>query len=159
MIEAVNSVLANASLVRTGSGQDDVVRAEVQRAQNDVPKAPYISPYISLDNNYNAAVIQIRDSETGDVLTQFPSESRLRAKQQEQVVLQAPPQPQQQVQSVDTSSQQVASAGFVAQSISSDIGVPAASSGGIAQAQIASAALASGAQSGQLPSGEVNVTA
>ncbi|MBI2234624.1 MAG: flagellar protein FlaG [Micavibrio aeruginosavorus] len=42
-----------------------------------VPQAPYISPYVHLDVNFDKAVLQIRDSETGDVVRQIPSEPAL----------------------------------------------------------------------------------
>ncbi|MCB9988723.1 MAG: hypothetical protein H6868_05225 [Rhodospirillales bacterium] len=42
-------------------------------------QAPYVSPYIHVDLNYDKAVLQIRDSDTGDVLNQFPSQKRLEA--------------------------------------------------------------------------------
>ena len=160
MIEAGNSVIANASLVRAGTGQGGSERAEIPRSEIEVPKAPYISPYIAINNTYNKAVLQIRDSETGDVLTQFPSESRMRARQQEQAAAEAPrPQARDNAQSSSTAEaqQQQPDTSFVAQSIGS-LDVPNVSSN-VAQAQIASAALSSGAQSGQVFSGAVNVTA
>lgn len=85
MIEGVNSVLANAAIVRANAEQSSVVRsfaanpARVQEAAS-APQAPYISPYIHLDVNYNKAVLQIRDSDTGDVLKQFPSNTTLEAR-------------------------------------------------------------------------------
>ncbi len=158
MIEAVNSVIANASLARAAVVSADAsARPEVSRQDIQVPQAPYISPYISVDNNYNAAVIQIRDSETGDVLTQFPSESRLQARAQEQAVAQPIFQEPTQ-QGAPTQATQQADTSFAAQSIgaSTEVSTPSV---GVAQAQIASAALATGAQSGQVFSGAVNVTA
>ncbi len=81
MIEAVNSVLSNASSNRVAVEQQSTVRstaANPARTQ-EVAKTPYISPYISIDRNYNKAVLQIRDSETGDVVRQFPTEGQLKA--------------------------------------------------------------------------------
>jgi hypothetical protein len=86
MIEAVNSTVANATALRASVEAVSAARAPVDIAPAvkvgeisapEMPKAPYISPYISIDVNYDKAVLQIRNSETGDVLTQFPSESRL----------------------------------------------------------------------------------
>lgn len=84
MIETVNSALANASILRP---QDSGTNASAQNAPQtssspseagvSVPKAPYISPHIEVDLDYDKAVLQVRDSETGDVVRQFPSESRL----------------------------------------------------------------------------------
>ncbi len=78
MIEAVNSVVANASVLRGQAEQASVARAAAnpERVQ-EVIQAPYVSPYISMDLNYNKAVLQIRDGDTGDVLKQFPSEAAL----------------------------------------------------------------------------------
>ena len=85
MIEAVNSVLANASLSRGSAAQASAL-AKIDLEAPATPKAPFISPRIALDTTANRAIIQIRDSDTGDVLTQFPSESRIRAIQAEQAL-------------------------------------------------------------------------
>lgn len=81
MIEAVNSVLSNVALTRVTAEQQSALRsfaANPERVQ-EIAKAPYISPYISMDVHYDRAVLQIRDSDTGDVVRQFPSESQLEA--------------------------------------------------------------------------------
>lgn len=90
MIEAVNSVISNAQALKSSSGQInpvDVSQAslEVGGGASALPSAPYISPYIVVDTNYDKAVLQIRDSDTGDVLRQFPSESTLRARRNAEV--------------------------------------------------------------------------
>ena len=85
MIEAVNSVLANASLSRGSAAQASAL-AKIDLEAPATPKAPFISPRIALDTTANRAIIQIRDSDTGAVLTQFPSESRIRAIQAEQAL-------------------------------------------------------------------------
>lgn len=85
MIEAVNSTIASAATSRALTEAVDAVSVAPVNAvlppspqgAPDVPQAPYVSPYISVDLNYNKAVLQIRDSETGDVQQQFPTESRL----------------------------------------------------------------------------------
>lgn len=81
MIEAVNSVISNAVLARGSAEQQSVVRsfaANPEKVQ-EVAQAPYVSPYISMNIDYNKAVLQIRNSDTGDVIRQFPSESQLEA--------------------------------------------------------------------------------
>lgn len=81
MIEATNSVLSNASVTRVAAEQQSTARslaANPQRVQ-EVARTPYISPYISIDRGSNRAVLQIRDSDTGDVLRQYPTESQLKA--------------------------------------------------------------------------------
>lgn len=143
MIEAVNSVVSNAPLVRGNAEQVSAARSyaaspEVAaQAVARIPQAPYISPYISLDVNYDKAVLLIRDSETGDVLRQFPSESRL---QQVRRSADAAGGVFVQAQSGDVT-------GVTTPDASADTGgdVPATF---VAEAQQASAALAAGARTG-----------
>ena len=81
MIEAVNSVLLNAAASRGAVEQQSTARslsANPDKVQ-EVAKTPYVSPYIAIDRNYNKAVLQIRDSDTGDVVRQFPTEGQLKA--------------------------------------------------------------------------------
>ncbi len=90
MIEAVNSVLSNAVLARGSAEQQSVVRsfaANPEKVQ-EVAQAPYVSPYISMNIDYNKAVLQIRNSDTGDVIRQFPSESQLEAYRKAQAAAQ-----------------------------------------------------------------------
>ncbi len=86
MIEAVNSTVANASTVRGVVGQVDsssiasvaaVLPAVGSEAAPSAPQAPFVSPFISVDFNFNRPVLQIRDAQTGAVKQQFPTESRL----------------------------------------------------------------------------------
>lgn len=81
MIEAVNSVISNAVLARGSAEQQSVVRSYAANPEKvqEVAQAPYVSPYISMNIDYNKAVLQIRNSDTGDVIRQFPSESQLEA--------------------------------------------------------------------------------
>ncbi len=91
MIEAVNSVLSSAPLVRqntdaqSNTAPQNNPQTESVRA---VTQAPYISPYISVDINFDTAVILLRDAETGDTVRQIPSEGALEARQREQAVAQ-----------------------------------------------------------------------
>jgi hypothetical protein len=88
MIEAVNSVVANSSLLRGAAEQASVARsltANPERVQ-EVARAPYVSPFIYVDVNYNKAVLQIRDSETGDVMKQFPSEQTMEVRARQAAV-------------------------------------------------------------------------
>ncbi|MCE7887125.1 MAG: hypothetical protein DYH13_06445 [Alphaproteobacteria bacterium PRO2] len=82
MIEAVNAVVANASLLRGSAEQASVARsltANPERVQ-EVARAPYVSPFIYMDVNYDKAVLQIRDRDTGDVTKQFPSEQTMQVR-------------------------------------------------------------------------------
>ncbi len=83
MIEAVNSALSNASANRNTVDQQSTVRstaANPNRVQ-EAARVPFVSPAISIDKQSNRAIIQIRDSDTGDVIRQFPTEGQLKAYQ------------------------------------------------------------------------------
>ncbi|PJB69586.1 MAG: hypothetical protein CO093_10180 [Alphaproteobacteria bacterium CG_4_9_14_3_um_filter_47_13] len=82
MLEAVNSVLQNAPFVRGNTehlSTADSFAANPDRIQRVAPKAPFVSPFIVVDINYDKAVIQLRNGDTGDVENQFPSEASLQA--------------------------------------------------------------------------------
>ena len=81
MIEGVNATIANAVLVRPVSDQAVNARsyAENPKQVQQVPQAPYISPYISMDYTNNKAVLQIRDSDSGEVIRQIPTDTQLKA--------------------------------------------------------------------------------
>jgi uncharacterized FlaG/YvyC family protein len=86
MIEAVNSVLSNVSASRGVADQQSTARslsANPEKIQ-EAARAPYVSPYISIDKSSSRAILQIRDSDTGDVVRQFPTEGQLRAYQNAQ---------------------------------------------------------------------------
>ena len=77
MIEAVNSSLQNAALLRASAVQStnaDVFSANPAPAQK-LARAPSLSVYV--DINYDTAVLQYRNSETRDVIDQIPSETLL----------------------------------------------------------------------------------
>jgi hypothetical protein len=81
MFEAVNSVLSNAPLLRGPAEQQSSARSLAANPQQVqvVSQAPFVSQYISVDVNYDKAVILIRDSETGDTVRQIPTEPALEA--------------------------------------------------------------------------------
>ncbi|MBL3676768.1 MAG: hypothetical protein JKP92_04525 [Alphaproteobacteria bacterium] len=105
VIEAVNSTIAAAPLLRGlpgMAGESPQAAASAQPAQVSgvlpTAKAPFVSPVVYVNLNYNRAVWQIRDGETGDVLGQIPSDARLAAQQrtarhlaEESVVVEASP--------------------------------------------------------------------
>lgn len=90
MVDAVNtSVQATAAVsaaeVRAIQAQatgrrDNAVAARQAENESKTLQAPFISPAIHVDVNFNKAVILIRDSETGDVQETIPSESDLQRK-------------------------------------------------------------------------------
>lgn len=175
MIEAVNSVIASSQLVRNGTEQAASVRpnavSNIAAQPTQAPPiilAPYISPFVYVDNQFNKAVLQIRDSETGEVRRQFPSEQTLRNRAETEAALdaaQAEPQPQQAVPSSQPQTLQSATL-FAASQIGSETSAPqvsapqasAAPAANIAQAQIASAAL-SAASAGPSASATVSTSA
>lgn len=165
MIEAVNSVVSNAPLLRSGSEQLDASRTNVAAIQAQAslsevreapqaPQAPYISPYIEVDVQFDTAVLQIRDSDTGDVLRQFPSESRLesiRKQRAEEAISRTESRqsaPQTQNSNASVESQQRVGASFASLGAISTPESPS-SSVSVAQAQQAAAALSAGANAGQ----------
>ena len=85
MLEAVNSVVSNAPLLRSAGEQVAATRSFASNPDRvqEVVQAPYISPYIHVDVNFDTAVIQFRDSDTGEVVRQIPSQTRLEVKQRE----------------------------------------------------------------------------
>lgn len=169
MIEAVNSVLANASLLRGHAEQGSSARsftANPDRVQ-EAPQAPFVSPYIMVDTNFDQAVLQIRDSNTGDVLRQFPSESALRARQSQEALESAESLFDQADDSGETGASE-AGTSEIPQRPALRLGLfdgaqlesVSPSSPGVAEAQIASAAFSaqSSVQSADT-SGAVSVTA
>lgn len=160
MIEAVNSVIANASLLRGNTEQTDVTRSyavnpeSLQKAPS-TPQAPYISPFIHVDTNYNKAVLLIRDSDTGDVVRQFPSESALEARQRDSLRRASGQDDTSSSQSVSSGSGE--SSGGVTPG-SGSFRSDATGGSGVAEAQVAAQALQSSAQVGQANS-TVSVTA
>jgi hypothetical protein len=157
MIEAVNSVVSNAPLLRGNTEQSvSDVSSNPVRAQEAVslPQAPYISPFIYVDVNLNKAVLQIRDSDTGDVLSQYPSETALRVQQYGTRRSEQPKsQPPAQEAKVDA---QVYSPGQETAAASAEVSAPSPSPS--PQAQAASAAFERTAQAVSTPTAPTVVT-
>lgn len=81
MIEAVNSALQNASLLRASAEQTSTAEsfaANPARVQKVAPRGPSLSIFV--DVNYDTAVLQYRNVETRDVIDQIPSETLLQAR-------------------------------------------------------------------------------
>ncbi len=81
MIEGVNASIASASVARVTAVQADAAAsyAENPTQVQRIAQAPYVSPYISMDYTYDKAILQIRDSDSGEVVRQIPTDSQLRA--------------------------------------------------------------------------------
>ncbi len=169
MIEAVNSSVANAQVLRGNAGQSGASSAKAVSpppapvAVNEIreaPKAPYISPYISIDTKSNKAVLQIRDADTGEVEQQFPTKSRLAQLSQ----MQARHENSQKVRgagipSSDTENTEKQVVGNII--TVQDITSSEPSNATLPTPQVAAAALSAGAQSGQSfnPNSSVSVFA
>lgn len=77
MLEAVNSTLQAATYVRATAervSSSDSVAANPERVQRSARPAPYLSPFIFVDSSNSQVVLQIRNNETGDAISQFPSQ-------------------------------------------------------------------------------------
>jgi len=178
MIEAINSVLANAPLLRGNAEQqsslrDAVTAEEAIESIKQYPKAPFVSPHVSVDSSYGEAVLQIRDSDTGDVLRQFPSESTLESRaraeriqqfQESLALLSGGSGEVEQVSSSDSAPTSQFTGEVVSFGQSDRASSAAVSSGGsgpsLDSAQIASRALSASAGVGQPSSqGSVSLTA
>lgn len=88
MIEAVNSVLSNGAASKNVAAQTSTAKslsANPDKVQ-EAARAPYVSPYISVDRRTNQTVLQIRDSDTGDVVRQYPTQGQLKAYQTAQEI-------------------------------------------------------------------------
>jgi|TARA_R110002126_G_scaffold13118_3_gene56775 hypothetical protein len=73
MLEAVNSVVSNAPLLKVNTDNtriDKGVATSPEAIQKLSVSAPYISPYVYVTKG--EAVLQIRDNNTGDVQRQIP---------------------------------------------------------------------------------------
>ena len=174
MIEAVTSAISNSTVSRASVEQlsgansfaaDPVAVESVAKG----PRAPFVSPYVQYDTNFDTAVLQIRDSETGDVLKQFPTEQTLQRREFISSIEQGREQRPlfnfegPEVQSVDVSSQGQGAGDVsafqtaVIVSAQSSSGENPTSTAGAAQTAIA--AFSAGALSGQAVSAQVSVTA
>ncbi|MCB1783202.1 MAG: hypothetical protein KDI13_04345 [Alphaproteobacteria bacterium] len=137
MVDTVSSVVGSVPSLRVSAEQASTARSlsanparvqEVTSVSPESPQAPYISPYISLDYNYDKAVVQIRDSETGDVVDQFPTESRLAEQQRAQAVAE---QTRQRLRQTDKNTQQQAASATSYKSLKANNNNDSASASGL----------------------------
>ncbi len=81
MIEAVKSTVASSAVMRAGIDQNSTQNsygANPTRIQQ-IAQAPFVSPTVRVDVTTKMAILEFRESGTGDVVTQIPSESQIRA--------------------------------------------------------------------------------
>jgi len=102
-VEAVNSVLQAGPVIRGNAEQNSTAESSgnPERVQK-VAEAPYVSPYFTVDVQTNTFVTQIRDSSTGKVIEQIPSQRNIQVKQQAEETPQPAPQPQAEPQQTPT---------------------------------------------------------
>lgn len=81
MIEAVNSALASGTAVKATQEQVSPARSYAANPGKiqEVAVAPYISPKIRFDVDFDKAVLEFRSAETGDIVSQTPSKQQLQA--------------------------------------------------------------------------------
>ncbi len=176
MIEAVNSTVANATTVRGVVGQMDsasvpTVAAVMPVLGSDaapgVPQAPFVSPYISVDFEFNKPVLQIRDTQTGAVKQQFPTEGRMAqiASSQAQMRVQMQEKPsinyiEKPAISVDLAAQRASQTTVQTVDVTTvqDVTATPASNTASSTPQIAVAALSAAAQSSAAASSSAGAT-
>src|SRR3569833_626188 len=96
-VEAVNSVIQAAPVLRANAEQTSTAASSGNPTQvQKVADAPYIGPYLTVDVVTQATVLQIRDSTTGKVLQEIPSQSSLDAQRFAQNQAAPAPQPQEE---------------------------------------------------------------
>lgn len=80
MIEAIKSSVANSVLQRGSVDQSSTLNsfaANPDKVQS-VSQTPYVSPTVRVDVNTKIAILEFRESTTGEVVTQIPSEQAIR---------------------------------------------------------------------------------
>ena len=81
MIEAVNSALASAGTVKAEVSNASAPKSYASNPERiqEVSPAPYTSTQIRVDNDFDKAVLEFRDTDTGRVVSQVPSKQQLQA--------------------------------------------------------------------------------
>lgn len=92
MIEAIKSTLSASPVLQKNLEQASNARsfaANPDKEQEVSPEIPYVSPSVRVDNNAKMAILEFRDSTTGDVMIQIPSEAQIEAYKRRRAVKQA----------------------------------------------------------------------
>lgn len=82
MIEAVNAVVSNSQVLRSIAEQVSTTQnlsANPARIQSAAISAPYLSPHVDYNGANSKPIFVVRDSSSGEVIKQFPSEAQIRA--------------------------------------------------------------------------------
>lgn len=78
MIEATNAIVAGGAVGQTHAAAAS--RPQPQQTERpQPPQAPYISPRVRVDVDLDRAILEIRDSDTGEVVDSFPTEQQIAA--------------------------------------------------------------------------------
>lgn len=83
MLEAVNSSLLNSGNLKVASSKAAQQKVEVPEADfSSLKMDPYLSRNVEFQNDLSRAIVQIRDTSTGNTVKQFPTESQIQAYKQ-----------------------------------------------------------------------------
>ncbi|MAQ71485.1 MAG: hypothetical protein CL565_04745 [Alphaproteobacteria bacterium] len=83
MLEAVNSSLLNSGNLKVASPKAAQQKVEVPEADfSSIKIDPYLSRNVEFQNDLSRAIVQIRDTSTGNTVKQFPTESQIQAYKQ-----------------------------------------------------------------------------
>lgn len=87
MIEAVKSTIAASAALKSGLEQSSPARAFAADPgmTASTPAAPYVSPTVRVDVNTKVAILEFKESDTGEVIMQVPSERQLSAYKEQEV--------------------------------------------------------------------------
>ncbi|MES2729279.1 MAG: hypothetical protein V4621_04165 [Pseudomonadota bacterium] len=83
MLEAIAMNVANAAYLRVEAQKlsPQPVPVRPMPAVKASVSAPYYSPYVIVDESSSKAILAMRDSATGNITRQFPTDSQIRAYQ------------------------------------------------------------------------------
>lgn len=97
MVSSINTILANTPSLRNEAEQpsQNISVAEIEAAREAASdtqalerpqfvQAPFISPVVSIDSQFNTAILVLRNSDDGEIIDQIPSESALIARQRDE---------------------------------------------------------------------------
>jgi hypothetical protein len=94
MLDAVTSSAMTAGFAKVETDKVSPVSrsvSDIAPVKNTASQAPYYSPYVFVDSNYDKAILAIRDNNTGSVTQQYPSPNQIRAYQRAQAALTSDP--------------------------------------------------------------------
>lgn len=79
MLEAVNSVVSNAAIISASNKQVSEAPVKAAETIKTIEVDPYLSRGLKYDEQLQRPVLQIRDTNTGGTLKQFPTETQIKA--------------------------------------------------------------------------------